>query len=235
MCGERNERSTSSRISHSRTSTDSTRSSAPINSALPGLFIVLMLSRAYMMVLQHSGRDAYRSVFALLSMTFICSALAAAVILLNLHTPNINVYAHPGGFMPGLFVPSLIGMGMAAETRSGDTWYAAVAGCWVDHPATANPSPRLVIIEPFLPGRRGCRSGYPLATMVAVPHLHDPVGYASPATPGVLMRTTGTGGITRRLPPCVPGHIHHACSNPLPHLPGLRVRAVILTRKREES
>lgn len=99
-----------------------------ISFALFGLLIFLMLARAYMTVLQHPGHDAYQSVFVLLSMTFICSALAAAVILLDLHTPNINVYAHLGGFALGLLVPSLVGMGMAAGTRTGKRTVAVILG-----------------------------------------------------------------------------------------------------------
>lgn len=99
-----------------------------ISFALFGLLIFLMLVRAYMVVLHHPGRDAYRTVFTLLSMTFISSALVVAVILLDLRTQNINVYAHLGGFALGLLVPSLVGMGMTVGTREGKIAVAVMLG-----------------------------------------------------------------------------------------------------------
>ncbi|MDV2480714.1 rhomboid family intramembrane serine protease [Methanoculleus sp. Wushi-C6] len=99
-----------------------------ISFALFGLLVFLMLSWAYTTTLQSPNRDTCRSVFVLLSMTLICLISVIAVILLDLRTQNVNVYAHLGGFALGLLVPALVGMGLTAETRGQKAAVAAMLG-----------------------------------------------------------------------------------------------------------
>ncbi len=96
-----------------------------ISYALFGLLVFLMLGWAYTTILESPNRDTYRLAFALLSMTFLSLIPVIAFILLDLRTKNINVYAHLGGFALGLLVPSLIAVGMTAETK-GERVAAAV-------------------------------------------------------------------------------------------------------------
>lgn len=88
-----------------------------ISYALFGLLVFLMLGWAYTTILESPNRDTYRLAFALLSMTFVSLIPVIAFILLDLRTHSINVYAHLGGFALGLLVPSLVAVGMTAETK----------------------------------------------------------------------------------------------------------------------
>lgn len=86
-----------------------------INFALLGLLFFLMLTWLYITTLQSQNNDAYRSTFALLSGTFLLLMIVMTAVFLDLKDSGINLYGHLGGFMLGLLMPALIGLGIVAE------------------------------------------------------------------------------------------------------------------------
>jgi|GEM_PF-1484683 len=98
-----------------------------ITSAFLGLLFFLMLSLLYRTVLESRSERTPQSIFVLLTATFCTLTLAIAQIFTELPSGTVNVYAHLGGLLLGLLIPSLIGLLLTARDRR----QTAVAGIFI--------------------------------------------------------------------------------------------------------
>ncbi|MCQ1537849.1 hypothetical protein FTO68_02455 [Methanocalculus taiwanensis] len=98
-----------------------------ITYAFLGLFFFLMLSLVYRRVLKRRSDMTSRSMFLLFSGTFLTLTLVICQIFSELHLGWVNVYAHLGGFLLGLLIPSLMALVLTAQNHR----QAAVAGIFI--------------------------------------------------------------------------------------------------------
>ncbi len=98
-----------------------------ITYAFLGLLFFLMLSLVYRTVLESRSEKISQSVFVLLTATFLTLTLAICQIFAELPSGTVNVYAHLGGLLLGLLIPSLIGLFLTAQ----DQKQKAVAGVFI--------------------------------------------------------------------------------------------------------
>jgi hypothetical protein len=98
-----------------------------ITYAFLGLLFFLMLSLVYRTVLESRSESTSQSVFLLLTATCLTLTLAICQIFTELPSGTVNVYAHLGGLLLGLLIPSLIGLFLTAR----DHRQKAVAGVFI--------------------------------------------------------------------------------------------------------
>ena len=89
-----------------------------INFALLGLFLTLFFSfTVFVTFRKHSSRVAGNTFVILVSFALFV-AVVSALIFYELKSPAVGVYAHFGGFLLGLVVPSLVGAYLTSERKN---------------------------------------------------------------------------------------------------------------------